>query len=245
MKNTVYKLHLTVLSVFMFFAISAKAQSGSITFLRYSWNEMTYGEKCLCAHFKVNAVGLKGKEIKVSIYLEHPKGTGVPDLNGRYKTTDGYVANTETSISDYDNCVWNDFDVHLPYSEMHPLSGTRTYYIRALLWYGDKVLASTYCDAFSYTKPEAQYKTIKVNTCTTQSYSYARWLYLDNDGRCELRSYRESEQKIGRYYIDEYNNMQITWNNGYRETAKIGYDYNGKLEISYNGNTYYEKYMIN
>lgn len=134
-------------------SLSASAQSGTLTYLRTDYNKIINGQKWCTFHFKVNVIGLKGKEIKVIIYIEHPKGTGVPDLNGSYKTYDGKVSANGTGTPGYDDTIYNDFVVNIPNSEIHPLPGENTYYVEALLWYGDKVLDRTYCDTFTMSGP--------------------------------------------------------------------------------------------
>lgn len=144
-----------VMLLAMVCSLSVSAATGSITFLRFEHNKIVDGVKCLSMHFKVNAKGMKGRQVKVVTYVEHPKGTGVPDLNSRYYTTDGKVSASGTGNATYDDSLWSDFVVNLPNDEIHPLSGNRTYYIKAVLWDGNNVLASTYCDTFNMTGSSA------------------------------------------------------------------------------------------
>lgn len=127
------------------------AQTGTLKCLRTEYNIMYNGEKCTCFHFYVNAVGCKGRQIEVVAYVEHPKGAGVEDLNGKYRTSDGKVCTSTKSTASYDDSEWKDFKLYLPNSEIHPLPGENTYYVEALLWSGGKVLDRTYLDSFSMT----------------------------------------------------------------------------------------------
>lgn len=142
---------LTVVLFATTISFTVTAATGSLSFLRFEHNKMVNGKKCLSMHFKVNVKGMKGRQAKVVVYVEHPKETGVPDINGLYRTTDGKVSASGTGKVTYDDSVWEDFVVNLPNDEIHPLSGKRTYYIKAVLWDGNDVLARTYCDTFDMT----------------------------------------------------------------------------------------------
>ncbi|MBD5286460.1 MAG: hypothetical protein HDS27_02825 [Bacteroides sp.] len=121
----------TILAISFF--LSPKADTGTPEFHSLEHNKMVNGQKCLSMHFKVNVQGMKGRDIKVIANVEHPKGTGIPDKNGKYCTNNGYVCATKKGTATYDNCVWKDFVINLPNNEIHALSGKRNYYIEALL----------------------------------------------------------------------------------------------------------------
>lgn len=129
----------------------ADAATGSIKYLRTDHNVMVNGVKSMRLHFKVNTHGMKGRSAKVILYFETPKGTGVPDRNGRYCTKNGKVSASDTGTATYENSVWEDFQVSIPNDEIHPLPGKHTYYIEAILFDGSKVLGRTYCSTFDMT----------------------------------------------------------------------------------------------
>ena len=70
-------------------------------------------------------------------------------------------------------------------------------------------------------------------------YNDGIWLYVDVDdfGREEENIYYG-----GRYYIDNTNIIHLERENGYRETATLQYDNNGKAIIKYKGYTFYQSY---
>ena len=45
-------------------------------------------------HLNVQTIGFRGVDMVAIAYLDHPKGVGVRDTNGKYCTSDGAVAFT-------------------------------------------------------------------------------------------------------------------------------------------------------
>lgn len=139
--------------IFLFLCamLPCSGATGEIEFLRYEHNKIVGGRKCLSLHFRVNVKGLKGEIIEVIAYFESPKGKGVPDKNGKYSTKKGMVCVSETDDATYESTRWNNFTLNIPVDELHALPGKNTYYVEALLWHKNTVLARTYCDTFIMT----------------------------------------------------------------------------------------------
>lgn len=107
------------------------------------------GQKCLCFHFKLKALGYKGTTLTLAAYIEHPKGSGVNDTNGKYCSSDGKVVSSIRCSCTYESSIWDDLKIYLPHSEIHPLPGNNTYYVRAIVLSGKTKIAETYCDGFN------------------------------------------------------------------------------------------------
>ena len=127
------------------------AGSGTIEIKDLEHNVMHNGQKCLGIHLKVTTSGYKGDDFKCVAYVEHPKGTGVKDLNDSYCTTDGNVSTSIKINATYENSVWEDLVLYLPNSEIHPMSGKRTYYIQVYLWRNNTAVASSNYATFDMT----------------------------------------------------------------------------------------------
>lgn len=133
--------------------LTVNAGSGKLKFKNLDHNVIINGEKCLVVHFSVDVYGYKDKDCSVAIYIDHPKGTGVKDKNGRYKSADGNVSTMVSGKCIYENTHWDDFVVYIPNEEIHALPGYNTYYIYAMLLVENQiVLDKIYCDkTFSMT----------------------------------------------------------------------------------------------
>lgn len=132
-------------------AFSATAAQHEIEFLRYEYSKVVDGKKCLSMHFRIKVSGLKGEDVKVTAYIESPKGTGVPDRNGKYCTKGGEVSVSKTDDATYEVTSWGNFTLNIPNEEIHALPGKNTYYVEALLRHNNTVLARTYCEPFTMT----------------------------------------------------------------------------------------------
>ena len=115
--------------------VSAALSAASATFKKI-WlehNVMQDGEKGMKVHVAFDISGMKGQKCKAIAYFDHPKGTGVKDRNGRYCTTDGNVCSSTQFTPGYPNTTYSDLSIFIPNSELHLLSGKRTYYTRVFI----------------------------------------------------------------------------------------------------------------
>lgn len=117
---------ITILGLFICVVMSA----ASVTFKKI-WlehNVMQNGVKGMKVHVAFDISGMKGQNCKAIAYFDHPKGTGVKDRNGRYCTTDGNVCSSTQFTPGYPNSTYSNLSIFIPNSELHLLSGKRTYY---------------------------------------------------------------------------------------------------------------------
>ena len=95
------------------------------------------GEKGLSVNVSFNISGMKGHSGKVSCYFYDTSGNALIDTNDSYGTTGNpsCVAVSRSINPGYDNTVYTDFDVKIPYKELH-LSSTysRTLRVDVIIW---------------------------------------------------------------------------------------------------------------
>ena len=143
-------LKVLFLHICFFGGVNIYGQTGRITFLSTEHNVIVDEVKSFQCHFKIDIHGLKGKRFNINLYINSPKGVGVPDRNNKYNTIDGKVGMSVSSpILKYDDSVWKDYTVTFPNNEIHPLRGLNTYYILAVLLDNNgNELDRTWCDSF-------------------------------------------------------------------------------------------------
>lgn len=74
---------------------------------------------CLVIHVSFVVRHLLNERITCAAYFFHENGNRLMDFNGQFRAMDGQVSAGDTSVSDYENCRWEDFTIIIPYSELH------------------------------------------------------------------------------------------------------------------------------
>lgn len=92
------------------------------------------GVKGMTVHVAFDISGYKGQTCEAIAYFDYPKGTGLKDKNKRYYTKNGNVCSSKKFTPSYDNSSFSDVAIFIPISELHLLSGTRTYYTRVYVF---------------------------------------------------------------------------------------------------------------
>ena len=91
------------------------------------------GMKGMRIHINMNAYNLKSKQCRASVYFYTDSGTALTDRNNNYHTTDGKVSCGENFNPGYDNTIYEDFTIFMPYNELHIYTkGSYKFYV--LLW---------------------------------------------------------------------------------------------------------------
>ena len=83
-------------------------------------------------------------------FFEMPKGTGVKDLNGKYRTTDGKVSVGLNFGSHYIHSSYSDKVLLIPNSEIHPVAGKHTYYIKVGVYDNQQKKYITFSDYVTF-----------------------------------------------------------------------------------------------
>lgn len=60
-------------------------------------------------------------------FFDSPKGVGLPDTNGLYKSSSGTVCVASQFESYYEHAVFEDKELVIPNTEIHPKQGSNTY----------------------------------------------------------------------------------------------------------------------
>lgn len=80
------------------------------------------------AHYMTDHGGM------VVAFFESPKGTGVKDTNGKYRTKGGNVCTYSDFGTHYTHSRFTDFKLLIPNSELHAARGTHTYYVKVSIY---------------------------------------------------------------------------------------------------------------
>ncbi len=100
--------------------------SDAVTFTKCSWTEES-GNMIL--HLDLDVFGYKDKNLSANAYFYNSDGTKLSDTNGRYNTNEGQVAAHVDIKPKYDGSHWDDLQIVIPVSELHPRPGKNDYYI--------------------------------------------------------------------------------------------------------------------
>ena len=91
------------------------------------------GVKGMRIHIKMNVHNFRNKSGRATVYFYDNNGNALVDRNNSYDTTDGKVAVGKNFTPGYDNTVYEDFKIFMPYNELHiSYQGTFKFYV--MLW---------------------------------------------------------------------------------------------------------------
>ena len=107
--------------------------SASIESIWVDHNVYQDGKKGMRIHIKMNLDNLRGKNCRASAYFYDENGTALVDRNDDYCTTDGKVSCGRNFSPSYDSSTFSDFELFMPYSELH-LSSYRSLKFSVSLW---------------------------------------------------------------------------------------------------------------
>lgn len=77
------------------------------------------GSKGMRIHVKFNIYNLKSKQCNAAAYFYTESGNALKDKNQSYRTTSGEVSCGEDFKPGYENTLYSDFKLFMPYSELH------------------------------------------------------------------------------------------------------------------------------
>lgn len=112
---------------------------------RMTHNHMKRGQKGLRIHHRVQAKGMKGREMEVSCYFRYDDASGKPlkDFNKRYFTPGGKVSVTERVTVLYDDSNFADYKHFIPYDELHLGPGKTKIKLRCQAFDAGKLLGTS------------------------------------------------------------------------------------------------------
>ncbi len=196
---------ITVLSI-----ISAMAQqSVNITKIWLEHGVTQNSQQGIQVHLSVQAIGFAKVNMIAVAYLDHPKGVGLRDTNGKYCTTDGTVAFTTNFTPPYDNSTWDDMKIFIPYGEMHLLEGNHTYYCRVFIFKVDGgIVTNSQFVEFQGTvsKNENHNSNLTPAPDTMPDDRNRKFCYKNKDGRiASITSYINNGEWNASVYFQESN----------------------------------------
>lgn len=94
--------------------------------------------KGMMIHVKFDVKNALGKNGKVIAYFNFQDGKALDDFNGKYCTTEGHVCASKKFSPKYNNSSYNDFQIFMPYSELHMGSGSSKLDFYVVIWVESK-----------------------------------------------------------------------------------------------------------
>jgi len=85
-------------------------------------------------HIDFSIFNSRNREGMAAAYFYFADGTPLKDFNGRYKTKNGNVSVGEDFVPDYEGARFPDFQIFMPYDELHMDYGTFSLKFRVSIW---------------------------------------------------------------------------------------------------------------
>ena len=108
------------------------------------------GIKGMWIHVKFTFRCMLNKQGDCILYFHDENGNALKDTNKKYWTSDGNVCTSKFFKPSYENSLYEDFKIFMPYSELH-LDRTTSCYFKVVIWNGDEVIARSGKYSFRYT----------------------------------------------------------------------------------------------
>jgi len=113
-------------------------------------NKVINGIKYMAIHVKFETHYMAEHGGRLVAFFEMPKGTGVKDQNGKYCTSDGKVSVGLNFGSHYIHSSYSDKVLLIPNSEIHPVEGTHTYYVKVGVYDNQQKKYISYSDYVTF-----------------------------------------------------------------------------------------------
>lgn len=172
------------------------------------------GEKGLSVKVSFDVSGMKGHNGRVSCYFYDSNGNALIDRNNRYHTsgTPSNVSSSEDIKPRYENSIYTDFEIKIPYSELH-LSSTysRTLRVDVIVWdyYSGSGKEVVRKDGTTFTcVPNMSY--LKVDGTTTDKSKY-----FDESGGREYYSVNTSSSTYETWGIPSWCRIEDKTSSGF------------------------------
>lgn len=108
--------------------------SASIEDVWIEHNKELNGVPCMAIHTKFKTHYMNEQGGMLVAFFDCPKGIGLPDTNGLYKSTNGKVCVSSQFGSHYEHSLFADKELVIPNTEIHPKQGENTYYVRVCVY---------------------------------------------------------------------------------------------------------------
>lgn len=107
------------------------------------------GNSGMKIHVKFTVRGMLNEQGSCALYFYDENGNALEDANDSYCTSKGTVATQKNFKPSYENSVYKDFKIFMPYSELH-LKATTSCYFRVIIWSGSEELVRSGKYSFNY-----------------------------------------------------------------------------------------------
>ncbi len=127
------------------------AKFANIHYLKIKPDVYKNGEKGVKVLATFTVKGMKGKRGMIAAYFLHEDASPIKDLNGKYRSIEGYVSSGEYYTPQYDNSKYTDFEIFIPLKELHLGSGSATVKVYTAVFDENDVQLGQVSSAFSFT----------------------------------------------------------------------------------------------
>lgn len=93
--------------------------NGAVIDVWVNHNVENAGEVGMEIHAKFEVNGMENRQGRIQAFFYHRNGNQLLDTNGNYCCEDGTVTCGEYFLPPYDNTIFNDFPLFIPYEELH------------------------------------------------------------------------------------------------------------------------------
>ena len=129
---------------------NGKSVSAEIEKVRVDHNDFdSNGNSGMKIHVKFTVRGMLNEQGSCALYFYDENGNALEDANDSYCTSKGTVATQKNFKPSYENSVYKDFKIFMPYSELH-LKATTSCYFRVIIWSGSEELVRSGKYSFNY-----------------------------------------------------------------------------------------------
>lgn len=130
-------------------------KSANIEKIWVDYDQYKNGKKGMLIHVKFTIDGMKGNDGMCALYFKYKNGDFLKDYNNSYNSSDGCVSCGATFTPGYDSTVYNDYQLFMPYEELHMSSGKSNLAFYAIIYNksNNENLARSSDQCFDYTQP--------------------------------------------------------------------------------------------
>lgn len=123
--------YLICAGMLLFSCLALNAQSATVRIKYIEHDVVLNNQKGMKIHCSAELVGYKGGKVNLAVFFykgyNGSDGKLMASDRGQYRATDGHVGVFDYSVSNYDDCVWNDWWMFIPHSAFPHVNGTNEY----------------------------------------------------------------------------------------------------------------------
>lgn len=190
---------------------------GKIEKIWIDYDTQQNNQKGILIHFKFNVDNLKDVKCRAAIYFYFKSGIALKDINNNYYATDGQVCVGKDFTPPYEESIYKDFTVFMPYDELHLPEGKHELKIHINLYepIAKIEIARSNDHHFRYTyldnQPRANIKKIRVDFDVVEAGMRGMRIHLDfqadnlKNTKCQATVFFYSDDDGGTHLKDSNN----------------------------------------